>query len=362
MPIFVSKYTYFRFTRIYRESYMSVYKYINYLVFSVVLLFVSYSCSKMDDSANEDVTELCKLNVDLSFDLGENLYDGERILAQNSVRTVSQEPQQGTVRYIARFYPVVGNKRSKTHSHEFVYTKNLSLGYDHNFMVELEPGDYELFVWSDLLEQESDCAAHNVSDFSEITVVDNGTDNNVYREAFRGNGNVSLSSFNENSDTQSLEIQMERPMARFEFITSGVPEFYSREINRRQRRSIDLNEYTVVFMYVGYVPDTYNIYSDKPVDSATGMSFRSSLAMLGETDASVGFDYVFVNNRASAVTVRIGVYDAAGTQVALTEPIDVPLMRGCCTVMYGNYLMKNSQGGIDVDTEFDGDHTVVFKY
>ena len=52
---------------------MSVYKYINYLVFSVVLLFVSYSCSKMDDSANEEVSELCKLNVDLSFDLGENL-------------------------------------------------------------------------------------------------------------------------------------------------------------------------------------------------------------------------------------------------------------------------------------------------
>ena len=109
---------------------------------------------------------------------------------------------------------------------------------------------------------------------------------------------------------------------------------------------------------MGFVPDTYNIFADKPVDSSAGLFYNSTFSMLGENQAIVGMDCIFVDDQANAVNIRIGVYDPSGTQVALTSNIKVPLMRGCCTKLSGTFLKKNSEGGIDIDTDYDGDHTI----
>ena len=115
-----------------------------------------------------------------------------------------------------------------------------------------------------------------------------------------------------------------------------------------------------MFYYVGFMPNAYSLFTDKPVDSATGVLFESTLNSLSETEASVGFDYVFVNGTESAVTVQIGIYDNEGTQLSLTEPIKVSLRRSHHTIMRGMFLMSETSGGISINPEFDGDYNLVF--
>lgn len=64
-----------------------------------------------------------------------------------------------------------------------------------------------------------------------------------------------------------------------------------------------LTEFVDLFYYSGYLPDTYNIAADKPVDARTGVWFESKIGIINENEASLGFDYVFVNGQQTAVTI-----------------------------------------------------------
>ena len=124
-------------------------------------------------------------------------------------------------------------------------------------------------------------------------------------------------------------------------------------------KSIDLEKYRVVIYYVGFMPDTYSLFTDKPVDSSTGVFFETGLTQISDTEASLGFDYVFVNGQSSAVTVQIGIYGPGGGRVALTDPIEVPISRSTHTIMRGGYLLSEASGGISLNPDFDGDHNLI---
>ena len=96
------------------------------------------------------------------------------------------------------------------------------------------------------------------------------------------------------------------------------------------------------------------------MDSVTGVTFQSVLRRMDDAQATLGFDYVFVNGKESAVTVRIGIYDDEGTQLSLTEPIEIPLKRNHHTVLRGKFLMSEASGGVTINPNFDGDHNLIF--
>ena len=167
---------------------------------------------------------------------------------------------------------------------------------------------------------------------------------------------------------------MQRPLAKFEFITNDVLEFIEKESTRvsskangnksssgedTPTKAVSLDDYRVVFHYVGFMPDAYSMHTDKPVDSSTGVMFESSLKKITDSEASVGFDYVFVNGKKSAVTVQIGIYDKEGTQLSLTDPIEVPLKRSNHTIMTGMFLMSQASGGVTINPDFEGDHNLI---
>ena len=171
----------------------------------------------------------------------------------------------------------------------------------------------------------------------------------------------------------TLEIQMQRPLAKYEFVTNDVLEFISKEITRitslgignkskeqAPTKVVDLNDYKVVFHYVGFMPDAYSIYTDEPVDSSTGVIFESGLKTLTESEATLGFDYVFSYSSESVVSVQIGIYDNEGTQISLTAPINIPLKRSHHTIMTGSFLMSQTSGGVSINPEYDGDHNLIF--
>ena len=124
---------------------------------------------------------------------------------------------------------------------------------------------------------------------------------------------------------------------------------------------VNTDDYKVVLYYSGYMPFAYNMNTDKPVDSKLGVSFESKIDVLNENEASLGFDYVFVNGKTSAVTVQIGLYDKEDRQLALSVPINVPLQRNHHTVVKGSFLMEETSGGITINPDFDGNHNIVIE-
>lgn len=257
----------------------------------------------------------------------------------------------GKIRYIVRAYPRVDGKRADYYSNELFLIKELTEGYDCQVAMDLAPGDYEVVVWSDLVEDDTVAPYHNADDFGEIRLQGNHAGSNDFRAAYRGATQVVLE---ENASQHQLEVEMQSPLAKFELIANDLLQFAANEAARTSA-GVNLDDYVAEFQYVGYVPDTYSLFTDKPVDSATGVTFRSSLTQLTDTEASLGFDYVFVNNKESVVTVRIAIYGPCEELVASTGSIKVPLKRGEHTVMRGTYLGKKSSGGIQVNPGYDGD-------
>ncbi len=270
--------------------------------------------------------------------------------------------EEGQMRYIIRTYPQTKKSRSADgYIQEFVFRKNISKGYDAVFDLDIIPGEYRLMVWSDMSEGPDSAPYYNHRDFSQIVIDGEHKGNTDYRDAFRGYLDISVDPTTIEKDTDTLTVEMIRPLAKFEFISDDLDDFVATELNKAMEadtKTINVDDYKVRIIYPGYMPNTFNMFSDKPVNSALGVSFNSRITQLNETDASMGFDYVFINGKQSAVTVQMAIDNKEGKQISLTQPVNVPLKRGYHTILKGSFLMQKSSGGVAIDPDFDGNFNV----
>lgn len=241
--------------------------------------------------------------------------------------------------------------------------------------IDLEEGQYSFLVWSDYVDQGSmNDKYYTTGSLSAITLADrnNHPGSNPYRDAFRGQTTGTVVKGVGGSATAA----MKRPMARFEFITTDLEEFVAKEAARRSAEEgraggdksetevsdsrADLSGYTVRFRYTGFMPSTYTIYGDKPIDAWTGVYFDSSLESMSD-GTRMGYDYVMVNGSETSVSVAVEVYDEKGTRISATNTIEVPLVRSKLTVVKGEFMSASSGGGVAIDPGFDGEFNIEIR-
>ena len=86
-------------------------------------------------------------------------------------------------------------------------------------------------------------------------------------------------------------------MAKFEFVSTDLPESLDRETLCRQLTArARADEYVIRIHYSSYMPNKYNMLDDRIGDAIRGVSFESQMTITGESEASMGFDYVIINN------------------------------------------------------------------
>lgn len=356
----------------------------NIIMYMLALLPFAFSMASCDVHEFPEVPEKVQFYLKLKCDITaanitewNHLYDGDDVYEQGLGETYDNTHEHGRIRYIVRAYPVSSKQRtSQEYSQEFVFEKELADGYDYTAAFDLAPGDYNIMVWADIVRHSGDTPFYNADNFAEITLQGEHQGNNDYRDAFRGTARVSLVADIMEREPTTVEIDLQRPLAKYEFVTTDLTEFISKEQTRAEERNraqgetksvdnaapytrVNIEDYKVVFYYVGFMPDTYSMFTDKPVDASTGVLFESKLKALDAEKASLGFDYVFVNGTESAVIVQIGIYDSEGTQLAMTNPIEVPLHRNHHTIVSGSFLLQEVSGGIVINPEFDGNHNVI---
>ena len=327
----------------------------------VAVLLLQFTACHKEQACSEQ--EYAPVTICLNYDMNQQVLDNGKseqtsraVQSSSSKIIVNNTDKIGKIRYIIRTFPigVIYSKVKPTQA--FVITKDIQSGYNHEVTLDLAVGDYTMMVWSDLIEEGTETYCHNAENFGEIILLDGCAGNNVYRDAFRGTAEISVSGKSENP--MEFNIEMERPLATFEIISEDLADFIN---SNAGEPDFNLRNYKAVIAYVGYTPTAYSLYTDKPVDSATGVMFASELRQLNDNEVSMGFDYVFINNKSSVATVKIGVFKKSGELVAMSKAVKVPIMRNQQTVQYGSYLTANDSGGVDVDLEFDGSHDLILK-
>lgn len=326
----------------------------------VALLAVFVSCNIHEWPASPVFEEPYGLN--LVFDTDLPLWDPQTEAPAKSGSAYAVK--RGYMRYIVRAYPMQGGAPAPEWSEEFIFTREISQGYDCKLTLALPTGSYRLLVWADLTGEKDAAAYYDADDFEAIRLQGTHTGATDHRDAFFGSLDVDVVTYTGAHLTPSGVVEMQRPLAKFEFVTTDLASFLKKEAARMGARAASaLDDYEVVFSYIGYMPNAYNLLDDNTVDSSTGVLFRTSMRQLNDNEASLGFDYVFVKESESYVSVQVSLYDKTdGEQVSLANPVRVPLQRGRHTVVRGSFLMRSASGGVGVDPDFDGDHDITFEF
>lgn len=325
------------------------------ITFLVMLLLNACSVHEWPEPI-ENVKLHLNLNYETDMTEWKHLYDGTSVVEQGLGKTYDNEQGDGEMRYIVRTYPISQIGRAILgHKQEFMHTKDVTdIGYNHSLTLDVLPGEYDVMIWSDLVEPNRDSYYYNVDDFAEIILQGDTLNNSNHRDAFYSKNGIILHSDKLMQSQDTINITMRRSLAKFEIVANDLYDFV-------KKNGEDINQYYVVVQYVGFISNTYSLFTNKPIDSATGEMFKSSLKELNEKEASLGFDYVFLSEQDSKVTIKIGIFKNDGTQVSMTKPIEVPLRLSHHTILTGSFLMQNASEGINISPGFDGNYNIILK-
>ena len=321
----------------------------------------------------ETVAFHLKLDYNTDITMWPHSYDGENMVELGTGPDTTSVRPYGTMRYVVRAYPYNETLQVfENYTHQFVLSKDMADGYNNGLTIQLPPGSYNIMVWSDMQKVSSQPHFYDCSNFGGIALTGEYRGNDDWRDAFSGKGNITLVADIMERLPDTLSIQMDRPLAKYEFITTDIASFVQKEITRAEAKSradglnvkgetkVDLDDYRVEFRYVGFVPGAYSLYTDKITDSFTSVAFYSTIKTLSDTTASLGFDYVFTNASASAVTLQIVIYDREGECLSTSEPIKVPIQRNHYTTVTGMLLMSEAKGGVSINSDFNGDYNLIY--
>ena len=289
------------------------------------------------------------------------------------------------VRYIINAYRT-DNARGENRVADatFVFTKSdiSDLNYTANLL--LQEGTYDFKVWADYVDANKDTDKYyDTRDFSEIILAnkEEHSGSNDYRDAFRGyvTATVTNPAYYTGSIVASIDNQataeMMRPMGKFKFISTDVEIFLSRVAKKMQEQgllpnisaavgtrpyyeqllqSINIGDFYVVFRYNAFMPCSFNMFTDKPADSWTGMSFVSPMHIEGDYEMNLGYDYVFVNGSETTMSISLEVYNKNGELMSSSNPVNVPIARSKLTVVRGEFLTSKASGGVSINPGYEG--------
>lgn len=281
------------------------------------------------------------------------------------------EPDDLTARYIFAIYPAGADKEPPVK--KVIAYRSGTDRQDFDIDIDLDPGEWDIRVWSDNAGSVSGISPfYDPSDFEAITYATPFIGGDARKDAFVGTARISVPDIIEDRWPDShIEVTLRRPLTAFAFIATDLREFMEQEETRTRDQSamtpplqlppISLDDYTARISYTGFLPTVYHHFSDRPIDSSTGMGFRTGVSRLNEAEALTGYDYVFINGKESTVRVSLDYYHKDGTHIAHVASFDIPVSRNRCTVVRGEFLTSRATGSTGIDPGFDGDFNIEFK-
>ena len=293
----------------------------------------------------------------------------------------SDKAEDYDVRYIVEAYEKLNdgsyNETEAYARFEFSQDDVKTLGK--SLSLRLMEGEYRFRVWVDYIDSETAAPVfYNADNLRYIKLFgrDEGikhVGNNDFRDAFTGCIDTEIVRFGGDHAPSSATVQMYRPLSKVVFITNDLDDWITKVVvNRLEMLSqsgqlssseeimhVDLDDYTVKVIYPQYMPNAFNLETDRTAWSDVNVSFESKLIKMSETEAAMGFDYVFANEEDPKVVMAVSLHSKDGTQLARSIDVTVPLERGKVTTVKGSFLLEESDGGVSINPDFDGEFNIV---
>ena len=343
-------------------------KIMKYSIMSVIAVFLlSLSACNVHEWPKSEGKARVRLNLDFNTDIDEYL----TIYADDLGRS-SRSPEDYDVRYVVKAHLFISETDYLEEAFQtWVFTKDDVDDLNTTQYIDIAPGKYKIMVWTDFVLQGTDKDKfYSPANFSHISMSPEYDGNNDFRDAFIGSYDLDVDYSNLSVNNQLVaDVIMNRPLAKYYFVTTDVEEFASRYFAMHSTKGgpnaiigpdqIDYSKLKLVFNYTGYLPCVFNMHTNRPIDSMTGVSFESVVTDVTSNEATLGFDYILVNGTQSSVAVSVSLYDTDGEIISMSSTINVPLVRGKYTIVKGKFFTQNEQSGVGINPDYDGDHNII---
>ncbi|MBQ9720750.1 MAG: hypothetical protein IJV64_08660 [Oscillospiraceae bacterium] len=287
--------------------------------------------------------------------------------ATKSDAPASAAAGENEARYTVRLYRYVSDTWDPEPAYEMTFYDKALADRDLDCDVELpvEPANYRVAVWADYVQDGE--GRYDASDFGAVQMAATaGCDE--HRAAWFCTDDLPLASILTAGASWEQTLVLRRPHARYRVIATDVEEFLNYWAGQLALRdgtmvkdpeALDISKFRVRYSYPQYLPSAFGLFSDRPVDARTGVSFEAPMTVLPDGTVDLGFDYVFVAGDGGSVTVSLAFYDEKGERVSGVEGLEVPLERSKLTTVRGKVLTSGIDSGISIDPTYDGEYNVI---
>lgn len=342
-----------------------------------ILVFVAFTAVLCSCVHQFPTAEPADVRITLTFDSEMDYY--KTVVFPDETRSLNEESsadmffgrdfsghEDYDVRYIIEAYPISeSGTYGKSAVARWVFTEDdASVMDDYTVTISLDEGRYQFRAWADFVKpgslEDYYYVTDDWTDGIRINMAQAYTGNSDWRDAYTGRSDLEVIRYGAIAAPASTTIDMYRPMGKFVFVTNDLDDFVTK-MTRAKATEFDMEDYSLVIAYTGFLPSSYSMNSDRANDSEVNMSFSSKLRQIDETRALMGFDYVFANPSTMTQTkVLMGVElrDREGAVLASHISVAVPIIRSGYTVVEGRFLMQESSGGIVLNPDFDGEFVV----
>jgi len=273
------------------------------------------------------------------------------------------------LRYIVRLYKYTSDTYDRAPAYTYTYYNQDITSMDCTLPLLAEAANYRVLVWADYIKPNTkEDVFYNTADFGDISLLGDYCGAEIMRDCFYGGTDLQMAELLTYDSVYEATVELGRPLARFNFISTDKDKFIDYWVQqlairsgtyvKPDRNSIDLNQFHVRYVYPQFLPNTFSLHTDKPVDSATGIRFDADMSIRDDGMVDLGFDWMFVNPTESKVIVSLEIYDQDWSYVSTINNIEVPLMRSQQTTIQGNILTSGINSGISIDPTYDGEFTV----
>lgn len=229
--------------------------------------------------------------------------------------------------------------------------------------MKLHARNYEIAVWTDYVQMPDEEEGitgteeyfYNTTDNHLLTVLGSETyrGNNEYKDAFCGSARLDLEEYRDEWNAQvSLDMELKRPVARYELVANDVAKF----LKRFDDGTLSGSSFTVRLKYISYLNVGYNVLERLPRHGLMYMQYERTIKNTELKDKAtlpIAFDYVFAAE--DAVTrIPVTLEIVVNKEVAASATFNITARAGRNTTITYGFLTADPNGGIDFDPGFDG--------
>ena len=222
--------------------------------------------------------------------------------------------------------------------------------------MKLHARNYRILVWADYVNAETpeQGLVYDAENLAFILPAGKYIGNSRYKDVFAASAMADLTSFRNHWGAEtSLDVELYRPVARYELVAKDVATF----LNKLSTGGLKGESFTARVKYSDYLPTGYNLWDDVPKNSLMYMEYKVAFERPadGTKELILGFDYVLTDaGETVSIPVELEILNEKNEVLARTA-FRVPCERGKNTTVRGNFLTSDANGGIGIDPDYDGD-------